>query len=167
MIKKYYQSILLFIAVALMVSFGSCDPAKKYEKEEKEEIRSFLNSNDTQNYVQKPSGLYYLEVLTGTGRTPVVHDTAYVIYTGMFLDGYVFYTNIGTSDTLIFPVAEGYLIYGFDEGITYMKVGGKASLLIPSKLAYGASGDNTGIIGGYTPLLFDVDLVRVKPGPGK
>ena len=167
MIKKYYQSILLFIAVALMVSFGSCDPAKKYEKEEKEEIQNFLNSNDTLNYELKPSGLYYLEVLTGTGRTPVVHDTAYLIYTGMFLNGNVFSTNVGTTDTLIRPVAEGYLIYGLDEGITYMKAGGKASLLIPSKLAYGASGDITGTIGGYTPLLFNVALVRVKPGPGK
>ncbi|MGA2405559.1 MAG: FKBP-type peptidyl-prolyl cis-trans isomerase [Bacteroidales bacterium] len=167
MIKKYYQSILLFTAVALMISFGSCDPAKKYEKAEKEEIQNFLNSNDTLNYELKPSGLYYLEVLTGTGRTPVMHDTAYIFFTGMFLNGNVFYTNVGTTDTLIFPVAEGFLIYGFDEGITYMKAGGKASLLVPSKLAFGSSGDYTGTIGGYTPLLYDVDLVRVKPGPGK
>ena len=63
-------------------------------------------------------------------------------------------------------MAEGALIYGFDEGITFMKAGGKATLLVPSNLAYGASGNGYGIP-GYTPLLFDVELVRVKPGPGK
>ena len=165
MIKKYFQSILLFLAVALILSLGSCDPAKKYEKAEKASIQNYLSNNSNLNYELKPSGLYYLEVLTGTGRAPVAHDTAYVLYTGKFINEQVFYTNIGTTDTLVFPVAEGALIYGFDEGITYMKQGGKASFLIPSSLAYGATGNYT--IDGYTPLLYDVQLVRVKPGPGK
>jgi len=46
-----------------------------------------------------------------------------------------------------------------------MDEGGKATLLIPSKLAYGTSGYYT--IPGYTPLLYDVQLVKVIPGPGK
>ena len=79
MIKKYFQSILLFLAVALMLSLGSCDPAKKYEKGEKAAIQNYLNNNANLNFELKPSGLYYLEVLTGTGRTPVLHDTAYVM----------------------------------------------------------------------------------------
>ncbi len=62
-------------------------------------------------------------------------------------------------------VAEGYLIAGFDEGILYMKEGGKARFLIPSSLAYGPGGYYT--IPGYTPLLFDVELVKVAPGPSK
>ena len=64
---------------------------------------------------------------------------------------------------------EGYVIKGFDEGITYMKVGGRSLLLIPSKLAYGTSGyytydasGNYSGIPGYTPLLFDITLARVK-----
>lgn len=166
MIKKYYQSIALFLAVILMLSLGSCDPSKKYEKAERESIQNYLNSNSDLNFELKPSGLYYLEVLTGTGRTPVLHDTAYVMLIEKFIDETVYYTNEGTTDTLIYPVAEGALIYGLDEGITFMKEGGKASLLIPSSLAFGASGNGYGIA-GYTPLLFDVQLVRVKPGPGK
>jgi FKBP-type peptidyl-prolyl cis-trans isomerase len=47
-----------------------------------------------------------------------------------------------------------------------MRAGGKALLLIPSKLAYGSTGDYY-YVGGYTPLLIDVALVRVKPGSGK
>lgn len=165
MIKKYYQSVLLFLAVSLMISLGSCDPAKKYEKEEKDSIQNYLSQNSNLNFELKTSGLYYLEVLTGTGQTPVLHDTAYVKYTGKFLNGNVFDTNVGKTDSLIFPVNEGVLIFGFDEGITYMKEGGKATFLVPSKLAYGASGFYT--IPGYTALLYDVELVRVKPGPGK
>jgi FKBP-type peptidyl-prolyl cis-trans isomerase FkpA/FKBP-type peptidyl-prolyl cis-trans isomerase FklB len=164
MIKKCYQSILLFLAAATILSLVSCNPAAKYEKTEKESINNYLNSNSNLNYELKPSGLYYLEVQAGTGRTPVAHDTAYIQYTGKLLDGTVFDSNVGKAD-LIFPVAEGHLISGFDEGITYMKEGGKASFLMPSNLAYGPTGYYS--IRGYTPLIFDVELVQVKPGPGK
>jgi FKBP-type peptidyl-prolyl cis-trans isomerase len=165
MIKKYYQSVLLFLAVSLMITFGSCDPAKKYEKEEKDSIQNYLSQNGDKNFELKNSGLYYSEVVTGTGLTPVTHDSAWVKYTAMFLDGGIFDTNVGKADTLKYRVDEAQVISGFDEGITYMKVGGKATLLIPSKLAWGPAG--LGIVPGYTAVLFDVELVRVKPESGK
>lgn len=71
---------------------------------------------------------------------------------------------IGITDTLFFPVNEETLISGFDEGITYMNEGGKAMFLIPSFLGYGNSGY---YMPSYTPILFDVELVKLKPGPGK
>jgi FKBP-type peptidyl-prolyl cis-trans isomerase len=168
MIRKYNQTILLFLAAVLLMSLGSCNPAKKYEKEERAKIQEYLSHNSNLNFVLKPSGLYYLEVEAGSGRLPVTHDTAYIIYTGKFLDGTVFDTNIGTTktDTLIRPVNEGWIISGFDEGLTYMKEGGKAMLLIPSELAYGTYGRYP-YIQGYTPLLFDIELVKVKAGPGE
>jgi FKBP-type peptidyl-prolyl cis-trans isomerase FkpA len=156
---------LLFLTAAFMIILVSCNPAKKYEEEEKAQIRSYLNSNPTMNFELKPSGLYYLEVITGSGRSPVTHDTTYIKYIGKYLDGIVFDTNVGGSDTLSFPFDEDVLIPGIEEGISYMKQGGKATLLIPSFLAYGATGWY--IIPGYTPLLFDIELVRVKPGSGK
>lgn len=166
MIKKYYNSILLFLAVGLIVTLGSCNPAHKYEKAEKESLQNYLNNHASDTFELKSSGLYYRDVVVGTGRTPVAHDTAYVLYTGKFLDGTVFDSNIGVGlSNLIFPVDEGVLIEGFDEGITYMKQGGKAQFLVPSSLAYGTQGYYT--ISGYTPLMYEVELLLVKPGPGK
>jgi FKBP-type peptidyl-prolyl cis-trans isomerase FkpA len=156
---------LLFVVVVLLTTLVSCNPANKYEEEEKSQIQTYLKSNPNQVFELKPSGLYYLEVLAGTGRAPVIHDTAYIKYTGKFLDGIVFDTNVGKTDTLSFPVNEGWMIEGMDEAITYMKQGGKSTVLIPSSLAYGTTGYY--IIPGYTSLLFEIELVRVKPGPGK
>jgi len=156
---------LLLLAAVLILSLGSCEPGKKYEKAEEAEIQDYLSNNPTLAFELKPSGLYYLPVQVGTGIQPVRHDTAWVKYTGKFLDGTVFDTNVGKSDTLLVPVDEGWLIPGFDEGITLMNKGGKAMLLIPSSLAYGPTGYY--IISPYTPLLFDLELVRVKKGPGK
>lgn len=165
MIKKVYSVINLLFALVLTIALVSCDPGRKFEKQEEDQIASYLSLNTALTFVLKPSGLYYYEVVAGTGRAAVTHDTAYVKYTAKFLDGTVFDTNVGKSDSLVFPINEGWLISGFDEGITYMNQGGKAVFLVPSKLAYGTTGYYQ--IQGYTPLLFDVQLVRVKPGPGK
>jgi FKBP-type peptidyl-prolyl cis-trans isomerase FkpA len=165
MIKRNIKTLLLIFTAVVTISLTSCDPAKKYEKEENTKIQDYLNSNGSLTFVQKPSGLYYMDVQVGTGRAPVAHDTVFLKYTGKFLDGTVFDTNVGKPDSLSFPANEGWMIPGFDEGITYMKQGGKAMFLIPSKLAYGVSGYY--IIDGYTPLLFDIELLLVKPGPGK
>lgn len=162
--KKSFHSILLCFAVGIVIALVSCNPASKYEKAEKESISNYINNHLTDTFTLESSGLYYHQVLLGTGPAPVTHDTAYVVYTGKFLDGTVFDSNVGKA-SLIFPVDEGVLIQGFDEGITYMNQGGKAQFLIPSKLAYGPQGYYT--IGGYTPLIYDVELVLVKPGPRK
>jgi len=148
--------------VLIMMVAVSCDLSKKYEKEEKQQIQQYLDNHPDLTFVLKPSGLYYLDVVVGTGPLAVTHDTAYVLYTGKYLDGTVFGTNIGV-DTLIYPVNEGNLLPGFEEGVTYMHEGGKATLLIPSYLGYGNSGYN---FPAYTPSLFDIELVKLIPGPG-
>jgi FKBP-type peptidyl-prolyl cis-trans isomerase FkpA len=164
MIKKYFQPFLMLLAAGLILSLVSCDPSRKYEKAEKDSINNYLSDNFNKNFELKPSGLYYLEEVPGSGESPVAGDTVYVQYSGSFLDGQVFDSNIGKAD-FSFPVGVGFAIYGFDEGITYMKPGGKSLLLIPSKLGYGASGNY--YISGYTPLLFEVTLTGIHKGPGK
>jgi FKBP-type peptidyl-prolyl cis-trans isomerase len=162
MIRKISKSILFFLTISIVVLLVSCDPAKKYEKAEKDAINNYLNVNSSLNFVQQPSGLYYLEVLAGTGRQPVAFDTVYVIYTGKFLNGNVFDSNVG-GNQLVFPIGTGEMLTGFEEGIMLMKQGGKATILVPSNLAYGTQGFYT--IPGYTALLYDIELAKVAPGP--
>jgi FKBP-type peptidyl-prolyl cis-trans isomerase len=165
MIKSRSRVILILLSVFLVISLGSCDPSKKFEDEENMRISDYLMANGDLNFEQKPSGLYYLELTAGTGRTPIKHDTVCIKYTGSLLSGEIFDTNTGSTDTLAFPFQEGWVLKGIDEGLTYMKEGGRAKLLLPSKLAFGPTGYY--YISGYTPLLYDIQLVKVKPGPGK
>jgi FKBP-type peptidyl-prolyl cis-trans isomerase len=165
-ISLKYMGILS--GLLILMYFTSCNPDKKWkemEEEEKQAIKDFLTDNDSINFELKSSGLYYHDVKVGTGLLSRTHDTAYVFYTMKFLSGTTSETNVGTEDTLIFPVNEGWLsVKGFDEGVTYMKEGGKAKFLVPSSLAFGSSG--TYIIPSYTPLLFEVELVRLTKYTG-
>ena len=162
MIRKNLQTILTLVIITVMLSLTACDPSSKLEKQEKEDIQAYLSSTDS-IFVKQQSGLYYHEIVPGTGVSPEKADSAYVKYTGKFLDESIFDSNVSTGKLYGFIIGQN--ITGFDEGITMMKPGGKSTLLIPSKLAYGASG--TYGIPGYTPLLFDIELVKTVPYTGQ
>src|SRR4030042_3880928 len=118
MIRKNFQSVsTLFIAI-VTVLFVSCNPSKKYEEEEKALVQDYLASHPEQNFELKPSGLYYLDVVVGTGLAPEYLDTTYVKYTIKFLDGQVYDTNVGTDDTLVFLSNAGLYPVGFEEGVS-------------------------------------------------
>jgi FKBP-type peptidyl-prolyl cis-trans isomerase len=148
----------MILSSVLILSLVSCDPNKKYTKEEKTKIEDFLTKNINLHFVLQSSGLYYLETVTGTGLAPLVNDSAYIQCTGRYLDGAIFYTSVGSGS--LYACIVGTNISGFDEGLLLMKQGGKSTLLIPSNLGYGAMGSYP--IPGYCPLLFDIELVRVK-----
>ncbi len=78
----------------------------------------------------------------------------------MFLDGEKFDSSYDRGEPFEFTLGAGQVIKGWDEGISYMKEGGKATLIMPSSLAYGAYG--AGIIPPYTSLIFEVELIDVK-----
>jgi FKBP-type peptidyl-prolyl cis-trans isomerase len=162
--KKTLIQFLLLLTIILIVA--SCNKTKQWEEEEQKQIDEYLQ-NSSVDFERKPSGLYYHVIVAGTGRVPVNSDTACIKYTGKFLSGQIFDTNVGSSTTLDVVVGTPGLIEGFAEGITYMAQGGKSLLLVPSSLGYGSIGVPYGGISGFTPLLFEIELVSVKPGNGK
>ncbi len=156
---KYFP---LFLSI-IIIGLSSCikDDLKRFEQMEYDQIASYLAQNPSVQYEKKPSGLYYHEVIAGTGIQPATHDTVFIYYTLYLLDGTQLETNYDAATPLSFPSNEKYVIDGVDEGVSYMKAGGKSLILIPSKLAYGSTG-NYYTIGGFTPLIFDITLAQVK-----
>ena len=153
---RFLLSGIVLLTVLISVS---CDPVKKQERLEADLITQYKRDNNiTVN--AKESGLYYIETLAGTGDLPTANDSVSVYYRGYFLSGTVF-DSILVNEPLVFALSSNKVIPGFREGISYMRKGGKAKLLLPSNLAYGSSGTYWGIR-GYTPLVFDVELVNIK-----
>ena len=107
--------------------------------------------------------MYYIELQAGTGRIPVAKDTVSFWYKGMFLDGVVFDQNFAATAPYSTVLGNHEVIKGIEEGFLYMKEGEKAKFLTPSSLAYGQAGW-WGAIPGFTPLLWEITLVKVRPG---
>lgn len=106
------------------------------------------------------TGLYYIETKKGNGNNPKPTDIVTVHYTGKLLDGTVFDSSVQRGQPAEFPLNG--VIAGWIEGLQLMKKGGKATLIIPSALAYG--GQEGGPIPPFSTLLFDVELIDIKDG---
>lgn len=134
--------------------------AKVQEAEEGTKLQEYLKKN---NISVQPlqSGLIYIETTPGTGAQAIAGKTVKVKYTGQLLDGTIFdSSDKHGGEPYPFTLGKGQVIPGWDEGIALMKKGGKAKLIIPSKLAYG--GRNAGQIPAFSTLIFDVELVDVQ-----
>ena len=107
------------------------------------------------------SGLEYNETLAGAGAQAKAGDTVSVHYNGKFPDGRVFDSSYKRGQPLEFRLGAGQVIKGWDEGISLMKVGGKATLTIPPALAYGERGAG-GVIPPNATLVFEVELVAIR-----
>jgi peptidylprolyl isomerase len=111
------------------------------------------------------SGLKYTDEKVGTGASPHRGQTVVVHYTGWLYvngeKGKKFDSSVDRHEPFEFPIGEGHVIKGWDEGVASMKVGGKRTLIIPPTLGYGAHGAG-GIIPPNATLMFDVELLAVK-----
>jgi peptidylprolyl isomerase len=109
-----------------------------------------------------PSGLKYYEVKkSGSPIKATPGKTVSVHYTGYLADGKIFDTSIERGEPFEFPLGQGYVIKGWDEGIALMSVGDKLRLVIPYQLAYGEAG-HPPAIPAKADLTFDVELLDVK-----
>lgn len=106
-----------------------------------------------------PTGLVYKSVREGTGASPTAADMVKVHYRGTFADGSEFDSSYARNSPAQFPL--GGVIPCWTEGVQKMKVGGKAKLTCPSKIAYGERGAGNGKIPPNTPLQFEVELLEI------
>ncbi len=107
------------------------------------------------------SGLYFIEKKRGDGPKVIAGNRVKVHYEGRLLDGTVFDSSYERGDPIDFVIGQGWVIPGWDEGITMMHVGGKATLVIPSHLGYGERGAGP-TIPAFSTLVFDVEVVEAK-----
>jgi peptidylprolyl isomerase len=117
--------------------------------------------------VEFPTGeltgeLQVRDLVEGDGPTAVAGQQAVVHYVGVaHSTGEEFDASYNRGTPFTFPLGEGRVIAGWDQGVQGMKIGGRRELIIPPQLGYGDRGAGGAIKGGET-LIFVVDLVDVR-----
>nr|HPI45862.1 FKBP-type peptidyl-prolyl cis-trans isomerase [Tenuifilaceae bacterium] len=171
--------------------FFACDKEfSDLEGDEMAKLNAWVQVNNIPAEALKPSGLYYISIQEGADLSPESGDYVIYSYKEKKLDGVIVdsdssyiaklydlfeinyhYTPVFTKFDNSNMVVEGYnryMLEGLYEGLSYMKEGGKATLIIPSSLAYGSSGriinQNTKI-NSFESLIYEVELHKVVKNP--
>ena len=110
------------------------------------------------------SGLKYIILRPGTGAAPQTGQLAAVHYYGTLSEGRKFDDSYIRGQPIAFPIGQGQVIKGWDEGIALLKEGTTAVLFVPSELGYGKSGQPGAIPPGEN-LVFYVELLKVLGTP--
>jgi FKBP-type peptidyl-prolyl cis-trans isomerase FkpA len=111
-----------------------------------------------------PATMQVTDLVVGDG------DTLNTGLQGTFVLSYWVYDPAGTDSkgalvtTTLYPFRPGVTntLTGLAQGVLGMQVHGKRRLIIPPSLAWGATGDGTGVIAPNAWVVFELELVEVR-----
>jgi cyclophilin family peptidyl-prolyl cis-trans isomerase len=121
-------------------------------------IKSILDLEEKAEILE--SGLKIYTTEAGLGKQPKKGDKVQILYKGYLRNGKVFDSALDKNAPFETPVGVGRVIKGWDEGIQTLRVGTKAILYIPSKLAYGRRGAGRAIPPNSN-IIFEVELLNI------
>ena len=133
--------------------------ADRIKKEKENELKMLKDLS--KGFSKTSSGLLYKFEKENNSHKPSNGNKVKVHYKGMLLDGTVFDSSFKRNQPIEFTLGVGQVIKGWDEGISLLGIGDKASFIIPSDLAYGASGAG-GVIPPNATLIFEVELISAE-----
>ena len=133
--------------------------AVRIKKEKENELKMLKDLS--KGFSKTSSGLLYKFEKENNSHKPSNGNKVKVHYKGMLLDGTVFDSSFKRNQPIEFTLGVGQVIKGWDEGISLLGIGDKASFIIPSDLAYGASGAG-GVIPPNATLIFEVELISAE-----
>ncbi len=160
---RLWPVLLLLIAA---IALGACGDDDASETANPDALDGPVLTDDEQ-FTTTASGLRYRDLREGDGPTPKAGDMVEVHYTGWLTDGTQFDSSRAEGRVPFkFPLGQGLVIAGWDEGVATMRVGGHRKLVIPGELGYGDRGyveaDGTVSIPPGATLVFQVELLSVE-----
>ncbi len=143
--RQGFRYLWILVAVVLLTGFTGCRLLRMPEAEPEQQI------TDT--------GLAYTIIREGDGPAPQEGDMVSVHYTGRLSDGRVFDSSRERGEPVQFRMGSEQLLPGWEEGISLLREGARATFVIPPQLAYGDMG--FGPVPENETLTFEVELLSI------
>ncbi len=159
---------IIFTLILLASGCVSNDEDKRRDNELKV-IQEYLKAHGITNESKTEGGIYFIGDTTGNTASPEEGDYVIISYVGRFLENLEIRETSYDSLKSQWSAAANYKNYlygpimmplgksitGINEGLSLMKEGGKATLIIPSDKAFY----------DYSPLIYEIRLHKVLDNP--
>lgn len=152
------------------VKLISAKTQQQIEAEHRQEMEKAKASEvtDLQNYIKSknitvaplPSGLYYIETKKGNNQKPKVGDYGKIHFIVSTIHGDTLYSSYRQGEPMMWESGKDFDNKGVTEALSIMSKGSKASIIVPSSLAFGEQGRGQ-MVAPYTTLLYDLELVDI------
>ncbi|MCS7017625.1 MAG: FKBP-type peptidyl-prolyl cis-trans isomerase [Cytophagales bacterium] len=164
-IGRYVLALGLVVALCACRRQSTID-AEALRERETRIINDWLAENGITNFQRTSSGLVYIPKVSGVGERARLGDSVTVHYTGNVLYGKVFDSSRFRNQPFGVRIGRTQVIAGWTEGLQLMRSGERATLIIPSNLAYGSrsqTNQQTGeiIIPPNAILQFDIEVLNM------
>jgi FKBP-type peptidyl-prolyl cis-trans isomerase FkpA len=168
--NKFHSLILAASLISLLLPLACVkDDEEERKRHEKEVIQKYLSDNGVAEDKKTEGGIYFIEETPGNGASPVEGDYVIINYAGKYLEGLKIretnydslksqWSAAATYENFLFGpsiIPFGQNVSGINEGLSMMREGGKATLIIPSDKAFY----------DYNPLLYEIELLKVVRNP--
>jgi len=171
-----FKQISIWFVGLLVLGLASCnnnfdDPSAGQLDINTQQIRDYLiKSGLASRVTTASSGLYYVITDTtrssATAKVPALGDEVEFIYTLSYINGgtAVFVDSIRSSKPMYYPFGIGAIIPGLEQGVSLLREGQKATLVMPYTLGFGGDARtiNGVTIPAYSPVIFTVQLIRAR-----
>ncbi len=157
--KKTISSILILCVVYLTSCMKGVDEVAKQEENDRQ-IKEYLAANNL-TPTKDTIGLYAVIRDFNPGARKLSYgDSIKVNYEIYLLNGKKVMSNeAGKPLEYIYGYPP---LSGFDLALNWMRIGERATVLLPYYLAFGSGGSSDGEIAGYAPIRLEIELVASK-----
>lgn len=122
-------------------------------------MAKFLKDHNV-NVMPSETGVYYLEIATGTGDLVEEGDMVSIFYNMYNIDDKLVDSNYGV-EPLSFVCGSGEMVPGIDEAVRNMRKGGKSTIIVPSAMGFGDIAVDEALPANSI-VIFDLELVEVQ-----
>ncbi len=129
-------------------------------EEEPARIAKFVKEHNV-NVAPSETGVYYLEIMKGNGVAVDTGDLVSIHYNLYNIEDEMIETSYD-KEPLEFVYGEGNMVPGIEEALSHMRVGGRATIIVPSPMGFGDVAIDKELPANST-VIFDLELVDVKP----
>lgn len=164
-----YGKTPVFVDVKLLkiLSKQNIDKAEELYREQRKELRqhedSLLKAYANENHLNNiHKGIYFTYNRRGTGVRAKKGKTVQILYRARRLNNEEFDRSVDPSHPFTFEVGKDQVARGVDVMVQEMNEGDQITVILPSSLAYGDKGSDLFNIPPFTPVVFEIELLRVK-----